>query len=360
LLCPDLGRRPRLFWTLHIIVFFAIAGSCLLLRRVFGDERAALVLGGTGEFAFKVAAACAIGFFVTFRAALVDSWTNALHFLHWQYILLSCLGGAMVFGVLVSAMSEIPSGIVKRAGGLILAGLVGVAFAHVLCFRAEYFPPIAVLGRLSALHLGAAIPWSMFVAGLFFLALKMFSRLRFGLAAAAAAVFTIWIMYGIVFQDQGMAKSWSQQKQVWTRFINISGKLRDNDLLVIDMKDAPSALGFSMAGFLNSRSQAGLAAFVRFPKAWKTPPRIVGYSPDLASQRGPGQVALKTIAWAPPDQSAILTNGSFYFFRWVGNELVPVETPIELAGVMLTPRRIDLTPLRTFPPTRVCKVIFGD
>jgi hypothetical protein len=360
ILCPDWGRSRIWFWVRHIIIFFAIAVCFLLLRRVSGDDRAASVLGGTGDLALRVVAACAIGFFVTLRAAFVDSWINVLRFFQWQYILLGCLGGVMAYRTLITAKSDIAGGITNRVAGLTIGGLVGIAFAHCLCFRAEYFPPTEIYGRLSALHVGAAIPWAMLVAGLSLWALQTFPSQRLGVFIAISALLALWITYGIVFQDQGMAKSWSQQKEVWNQVIRISGRLQDNDLLVVDMQGAPSALGFSMIGFLDSRSQAGLGAFVRFPKGWKTPPRLVGCAPWLVSARGPGEVALKTVAWAPPEQSAILRNGSFYFFRWVKGELVPVEAPIELAGVTLTPKRIDMTPLPAFATTHAYKEIFGD
>lgn len=155
---------------------------------------------------------------------------------------------------------------------LIPVSVLFVCFGYVLSFT--HYPPTAVAGRLTSVHIPAAFGVSLLFAICVTSVLELLSNDRQKIIWTGIVSFYISVLvgYGLIIQKD-FVKSWENQRNFWTRVINLCPDLEDNTLIILDNsnKKLPST------NYILSNSWADPVVLQRifsYPKEWKNPPRL--------------------------------------------------------------------------------------
>ena len=155
---------------------------------------------------------------------------------------------------------------------LIPISILFVCLGYVLSFT--HFPPTAVAGRLTSVHIPAAFGISLLFALCVTIVFEMLSNSRQYLiwTGIVTVYLSLLVGYGLVIQND-FSKSWENQKNFWTKVINLCPDLEDNTLIILDNSNRK----LPSTNYILSNSWADpvvLQRLFRFPEEWKNPPRL--------------------------------------------------------------------------------------
>jgi hypothetical protein len=145
------------------------------------------------------------------------------------------------------------------------AGLVMLVLGYGLAFT--HFPPNALIGRGTSVHLGATLGMSVLATGLAWLLLGIQPRIATALLAAYVALAAGY--YVTIQRD--FIHSWQVQRSFWEQVAACCSDLRDGTVLVYELPadDEPTFI------FANSWADAlVLGETYAFPSTWANPPRL--------------------------------------------------------------------------------------
>jgi hypothetical protein len=171
--------------------------------------------------------------------------------------------GVLVLGA-QRAMRHAPRREVLQVGAAGLAMLVigyGFAFTH--------YPPNAIVGRGTSVHLGATLGMSVFAAAVAWLLLDVRPRVATALVAcylAAAVGYYVTI-------ERDFMHSWQLQRAFWQQVVACCSDLQDGTILLYELNpsDQPTFI------FTNSWADPLiLRQTLAFPSGWSNPPRLFG------------------------------------------------------------------------------------
>ena len=184
----------------------------------------------------------------------------------------------------------------KECIKLIPISLLFISLGYVLSFT--HYPPTAVTGRLTSVHIPAAFGVSL----LFALCVTSFSNILTGerqkviWAGIVSFYISVLVGYGLVIQSD-FVKSWENQRNFWTRVIELCPDLNDNTLILVNNSNRklPSTV------YILSNSWADpvvLQRIFRFPVGWKNPPRLFVLNSDLEKR---AIIENDTLKWKVPE-----------------------------------------------------------
>jgi hypothetical protein len=350
-LLEDQGRRP--LWLLkrvlrHVIICSFIAGTVLVVRSLCGDvSRAGLVTSVGLSLLPKVVVACLLGLWTTLRVSLWDAPLIGLSGFDWSRFLTAALVVPLFFmAARWSRANAPPQPAFVSADSMLwdcIACLAAVAFSYCLSFRPEYFPPTYFMGRLSGVHIPAAIPWSFAVGICVEWAARRPGNLHRAAVPAALGLYVFLVVqYGLFVQEKQYVNGWEQQRLFWLEMVRVTGSLHDGDRIIVDVDGAPQAYGFTAEGSIGSKFYTALQRFVKFPVNWRQVPGVFGYSRFTQADWTAGGLRLHSPDYLGPEGWPVLGE-NFYFFKYRDHLLTPVDGPVEILGHGLTAKKLDIS-----------------
>ncbi|MBN2215306.1 MAG: hypothetical protein JW723_13795 [Bacteroidales bacterium] len=160
---------------------------------------------------------------------------------------------------------------VKISLKAIVLGGIMLVFSYLL--SAIHYPPIALTGRETSVHLPASISSAVMFGGFFYLLYFVLRKynLRHVFTIIISLVLSFLIGYGRVIQKDFM-KSWEIQKDFWRQVVELCPDLEEGTAIVVDREDLPET------EYIYSHSWSDpvvLEDLFRFPDSWETNPRLI-------------------------------------------------------------------------------------
>jgi hypothetical protein len=250
----------------HAAVLIGILVAVVLVRFAVGEGRATGSAGGVmaivpmllGSLVLGPARSLAAMFYGPLKA--IPGWDTETRIL----AVLALLGSGVLLGLLSARRTRLsaPRSDVLQVGATGLAMLVvgyGFAFTH--------FPPNAIVGRGTSVHLGATLGMCFIAAAVSWFLLDVRPHVATGLIAcylAAAVGYYVTI-------ERDFIHSWQLQRAFWQQVAACCSDLQDGTILLYELNptDEPTFI------FTNSWADPlVLAETFSFPSAWSTPPRL--------------------------------------------------------------------------------------
>lgn len=145
------------------------------------------------------------------------------------------------------------------------AGLVMLVLGYGLAFT--HFPPNALVGRGTSVHLGATIGMAVLAAGLAWFLLQTRKRLA---VAAISAYLALAVAYYVTI-ERDFVRAWQTQRAFWQDVVACCSDLQDGTVLIYELNPVDESQ------FIFNNSWADplvLDETFAFPSAWSTPPRL--------------------------------------------------------------------------------------
>ena len=146
------------------------------------------------------------------------------------------------------------------------AGLAMLVLGYGLAFT--HFPPNAVVGRGTSVHLGATLGMSVLAASVAWLLLSIRPRVATALLAGYLA---LAVGYYVTIERDFM-RSWQLQRGFWQQVVACCSDLQDGTVLLYELNATDEPTTFI---FTNSWADPlVLGETFAFPPAWANPPRL--------------------------------------------------------------------------------------
>jgi hypothetical protein len=145
------------------------------------------------------------------------------------------------------------------------AGAVMLVIAYALAFT--HFPPNALVGRGTSVHLGATLGMSVLAAGTAWLLLSLQPKLAI---AVLAAYLALAVGYYVTI-ERDFIRSWQLQRAFWQQVVACCSDLQDGTVLLYTLTSAEEPT------FIFTNSWADpliLGETFAFPASWSSPPRL--------------------------------------------------------------------------------------
>jgi hypothetical protein len=360
-------KRPLTKIATHLVIFFTIAAVVLGLRSQGGDDRSALLTGGIGANLFKIIEALIIGPWTCLHWSFFGAPLRGLNESAWPALVLAILVGGAVYLVLRRASASAAADTLAQDGEssfkkhlIVGAGaVIAMSFAYFLAFRDTYFPPVIVDGRLSGVHVGASLGFSLLIGIAFTTVTERFRKRTALICFLTVCFLVLWINYGVTVQKRYMA-DWAEQAGIWKRLVTLSGSFSDGDIVLVDFSELPWHNGINVEPSIGQKGFDALSYFVDFPKSWAHDPRVFEVGPRTEVEEVPNGLKLHTPNWFTPKGWPVISDDKFYYVKLEENELQFVDTPIVLSGHIVRPKHL-VSPLPTpYENTRIFRQVFHD
>jgi hypothetical protein len=309
----------------HALVLAGIVALVVVARFLVGEARAAQSAGGVSDILPRLVGSLVLGPLRSLAATLyqplrvVPSWDLET--------LLAALLALLAFGVTfwrlrVGRLARWRDVLEVGAAGVVMLVLgYGLAFTH--------YPPNAVIGRGTSVHLGATLGMAVLAAAVAWALMAAWPRLG---AVALGVYLALAIGYYITIERDFM-RSWQLQRAFWQQVAACCSDLRDGTVLIYELD------GAMPTSFIFTNSWADplvLDETFRFPVEWKTPPRLFG----LTEWHGRVATDGQRLQWWVPGASwdehwEELPQGNVILLRQVDGQLLRVTGSVDLVGQKL-------------------------
>jgi hypothetical protein len=140
----------------------------------------------------------------------------------------------------------------------------GLSFTH--------YPPFALEGRATSVHLGATLGGSLFSAWLITVFLHFAGHIHARLVSivVCALFFASLAAFGLVVQ-RDFVQSWNYQKRTWREIVKLAPDLEEGTVVLVTSRNVP------YTRFIYGDSWAEILIFENiflFPKAWQLYPPL--------------------------------------------------------------------------------------
>lgn len=336
----------------HLAICLAILAVDFFLRRYVGEMRVMQELSSPTNVLFETLSGMAMGpvvsglayfyRFVTpwFRPNLEIAFVSGIAFiiLLWTFLRAPFQAQPPIARTIQLPGMTIQFG--KRIADLfgqvplqyLAAGIVMVIFSYGLGFT--HFPPISYAGRLTSVHVAAAVG-SGFVVGwictaVYYLAQK--SKRQYIVVGLLAFYFASLVGFGVLVQKD-FAAAWSNQKALWSAIVRLVPDLQE-DTVILVVED-----GLPQTFFIDSMTEWTapniLPQALQFPADWKRVPRVFFTQGDWtdAIKFKNEEWHLKLDQWVPEDlQDYRFTPSKFVLLQVRDGTLARIEGPLNVAG----------------------------
>ncbi len=286
---------------IHLVVMMVILAVYTAIRLYVGDGRMVTMAGSPTDTAVRILSSMILGpavsgltFVIRPVTALRDFFSTGLSgygyygmtiillVLAWSLLRLKSVSKPIAYtaqnAVLKMSSSiatlkidfSIMSEEIVKTSKLALIGLIVVIISYALAFT--HFPPIAITGRATSVHLASTIGWSFLGSGLLGLALQ-FGEMhgkRNATAIIIAIYFSLLALFHLKVQDD-YVKSWKMQREFWREVVKLSPDMTEKTIIFFDKK------GLIETSYIQTFSWAvpvTLEQIYSFPIQWERPPRV--------------------------------------------------------------------------------------
>jgi hypothetical protein len=347
-----------------------IGGSLFWLRFHMGEDKAAH-MSSSGLYATleKVATAVYAGTLTTLRlffVRLVTVWRegNSEVFLVVITMAIGLTAGLYFFAVHVcdklkawrlsfgtrwfqfqaSLTIDESSAAAFRVGG---CGVVMLCLAYGLAITGPYFPPVIDAGRLTAVHLAAAVGSGLLCGGICSILLDFGETHHKKIWMVLVVGFYFGGLAGFHYSvQQDFRRSWGYQQVFWRSVLERCPDLTDGTIILWEAEYFPSR-------YVVSNSWADpvvMGEIFDFPKSWKNPPRLFSVSRDWRADVTPtGDELVWQLPLGPWPASEILPKHNVILLRGKpGSDLKRVTGTIEIRSREFSLKPLDKATLSTY------------
>jgi hypothetical protein len=198
----------------------------------------------------------------------------------------------------------------------------GLAFTH--------FPPNALVGRGTSVHLGATLGMSILAAAIAWLMLSIRPQLAIALVATYLALATGYY----VSIERDFIRSWQLQRAFWQQVVACCSDLQDGTVLLYTLSSSEEPT------FIFTNSWADplvLGETFAFPSSWSNPPRLFSLTEwqNRVQTNGSGlewwvPAASWDEHWEPLPQANVIL-----LTRSAGGNLTRTTGTVDVAGTTL-------------------------
>ena len=328
----------------HVLMLAVVVGGVVALRFMVGEGRATSSVAGLASVLPPLAGSLVLGparslagmFYGPIKA--IPTWDVEI-----------AVAALLVFiGIAVLITNaERATRNPERATAIQVAaaGAVMLMLGYALAFT--HFPPNALIGRGTSVHLGATLGMSVLAAGVAWLMLGIQPKLATALLAGYVALATGY--YVTIQRD--FIHSWQLQRAFWQQVSACCSDLQDGTVLLYELSstDEPTFI------FANSWSDAlVLGETFSFPRKWSNPPRLFSLTNDW---QGRVQADGNQLRWWVPAASwdehweVLPQDNVILLRRGADGELARIGGQVDVAG-----RALELKPADTptvWPPAQL-------
>jgi hypothetical protein len=328
----------------NLVALLGVLGVVVLARIARGEGRATDSVGGLGEIVPLVLGSLVLG---PARSVAAMFYGPLKAIPGWDVETAALVGVALIgFGALLwtaqRGSQSTPRIEVLQIGAAGLAMLVlgyGLAFTH--------FPPNAVVGRGTSVHLGATLGMSVLAAAVAWLLLGIRPRVA---TAVLAAYLALAVGYYVTIERDFM-RSWQLQRGFWQQVVACCSDLQDGTVLLYELSATDEPTTFI---FTNSWSDPlVLGETFAFPPEWANPPRLFSLTQWLDRVQPDGDHLRWWVPGASWDEHwEVLPQGNVILLRRAPDGgLTRMTGSVEVAG-----QELQLKPPSaptTFPPAQL-------
>lgn len=325
----------------HVLILAGIVVLAVVLRYLVGESRATNSVGGIGAILPPFLGSLVLGptrslagmFYGPGRA--VPTWDIE------TWICAAITLGA--FGVLFWRLPR-PATRFRDALHIAGAGAVMLVLGYALAFT--HFPPNALVGRGTSVHLGATLGMSVLAAGVAWLLLGVRQRMA---AALLAGYLALAVGYYVTIQ-RDFIRSWQLQRAFWQQVAACCSDLQDGTVLLYTLtsEEEPTFI------FTNSWADPLiLGETYRFPSTWANPPRLFSLTEWQNRVHWDGSQFTWSVPAATWDEyvDVFPQNNVILLTRGADGTLQRSTGSVEVAGGVLTLKPAEAP--RDWPPAQL-------
>jgi hypothetical protein len=324
----------------HVLILGAIVLLAVLARFVVGEVRATQSVGSVADILPRLAGSLVLG---PARSLAATAYQPLRSVPTWD---VETAALALLALVVATAICwRLPAAVVRwrevlevcGAGGVMLALGYGLAFTH--------FPPNAIVGRGTSVHLGATLGVAVLATAIAWALLSVRPRLG---AALVGAYLALAVGYYVTI-DRDFVRSWQLQRAFWKQVAACCSDLQDGTVLLYELDpEIPTS-------FIFTNSWADplvLREMYRFPAAWQNPPRLFSLTDWRSRVVSNGEQLQWWVPGASWDEHwEELTQGNVILVRPGTTGVERVSGSVDVAGHAL--RLKDPQPPMAWPPAQL-------
>lgn len=276
-------RLPRTL-VQHVLILCGIVLGAIIIRFAVGEARTTASIGSLGDIVPRLLGSLAIGPPRSLAAMLVQPLRGMPT---WDTETIGvAVFAVLLFGALLWWLPR-PRADTRDPMRVAAAGLVMLVLGYALAFT--HYPPVALVGRGTSVHLGATLGAAVLGAASAWALLQW--RRTVGIAVLAA-YFALAVGYYVTI-DRDFIRSWQLQRAFWRDVVACCSDLQDGTVLLYELQPSDETTFI----FTNSWGDAlVLSETLRFPASWTDPPRLFSLT-DWQSRVAPSGDHL--IWWVP-------------------------------------------------------------
>jgi len=344
----------------HAATLVGILALGVLVRVLVGESRAVGATVGVAELVPRIVGSMVLG---PTRALLLFFYGPLKAVPTWgpEITALALLSAASLFLVLRRLASprplsagEPPRQVASPRLQLLGSGVVLLVLAYALAFT--HYPPTAVAGRSTSVHLAAAVGGATIFAAVASAMLSLNRGWRPYVSSALVALYlALLVGYQMTIQ-RDFVSAWDMQKELWSQVAACCSDLQDGTVLVFETDNPPTT------PFIGASSWADplvLPLLYRFPATWQQPPRLFTLAPGWT---GRVERAGAGWRWLVPgatwdEHQEPLAAGNVIVLRQENGRLVRLPGPLVVGGEAL-PLKPE-APAPAWPPGPLHRILLG-
>jgi hypothetical protein len=246
----------------HVLLLAAIVAAVVVLRFFVGEGRATSSVGNVSAVLPPLLGSLVLGP----ARSLAGMVYGPIKFMPtWDLeTVVAAVIGFVGFALLLWRVPR-PGAQVRQAVQVAIAGAAMLVCGYLLAFT--HFPPNALVGRGTSVHLGATLGMAVLATGLAWLLLGWRPRLAIALISAYLA---LAVGYYVTI-ERDFIRSWQLQRAFWQQVQACCSDLQDGTVLLYTLTSGEEPT------FIFTNSWADpliLGETFAFPKDWSQPPRL--------------------------------------------------------------------------------------
>jgi uncharacterized membrane protein YdcZ (DUF606 family) len=246
----------------HALILMAIVAGVVGVRYLFGESRATSSAGSVMAILLPLLGSLVLGPLRSLGGMLYGP-LRAIPTWNLEAILAAAIG-AVAFGAVLWRAPRCPTPF-RDSLKVIVAGAAMLVIGYALAFT--HFPPNALVGRGTSVHLGATLGMAVLASGLAWALLSV--RPRLGIVLTSAYV-GLAVGYYVTIEGDFM-HSWQLQRAFWQQVAACCSDLQDGTILLYTLSNSEEPT------FIFTNSWADplvLDETFGFPSNWTNPPRL--------------------------------------------------------------------------------------
>jgi len=285
----------------HIVVMLLITAAVLMIRKFTGESRVLSAAGDPFGVVYKIFIALLYGpivniyLFVRAPFAAIDEWIPFPYYEWYHFFLLYAAISLAVFYFIFSKLKNenslfcIGGGRIhynddtysyfKKIASISLPAAILISISYASSFT--HFPPDAVAGRKTSVHLAATFGGSILFACItcsLIYVLGVFKLRKLG-TFLLSLYLTLLVLYRSIIQVE-FVRCQDYQDRFWTSIVDLCPDMSDGTIIIVNLKTNASGTKYVWAhGWSDHQMLNHLFAF---PAEWKRPPSVHVHFGDLS------------------------------------------------------------------------------